>query len=420
MRRFLVFVCVLASVCGVSASSLTLEDLFVTGGESDIRISPKGDTVWFVASSVSSHYDKSCDDWLYSAFSSMDEFKFFFNIKKSTVKSGQRYTLKDMDAEFTYGIVGGGYVIPVECSFVMTLSEDGMTSIEAMMLGMDSIVYNLTYQEAAVPSQYNDVDLVFNVADLRDATRQGAFQFVGDNDEYSFALAVKSTHIPGGYIPEYVLSKGFTFATTGGKNIRLVRIANIKVDKVSGADNYSCHADFYSYDGNCYHVTFNHIRPNTREAVVLSSSDVSVNVETFASKGYSTVSADKDNYHVEIDILTEGGVGNYSMRNDSLRDVRIYQRVSSDSLVLIRLYDKGVINLTTIDNGWLYISGDILSRDGVLYCLDLLCLNPPTFVDTIILRSEKKRKMMKGGRMLILDDGHTYNAAGQEIPYVYY
>ncbi|MBQ0103984.1 MAG: hypothetical protein KBS99_07430 [Prevotellaceae bacterium] len=180
---------------------------------------------------------------------------------------GKEYTMSDMDSYFTIGYWNGKTIYIEDLSFVSTTDpESGDQHIVLSIVDDKGDTYNIDYVTPHAPETYNDVYLTANAATLYDYTSDGVWQFLGVSEDgmWNLSIAGFSNTLVGDYTQSDIF-EDYTYIGLSDLTVDItldyVKIDNIKVVAGPNADEYICTADFYCYNGNCYHVTINHVHP---------------------------------------------------------------------------------------------------------------------------------------------------------------
>ncbi len=196
------------------------------------------------------------------------------------LESGKTYSYNDdvqeIDLGYSYAYFSKTKeaLMITEADFTPTLDEQGnLTSADFLLKTDLGDEISGHYEKPAVPQSYTDVNLTANLVDVYDFTAtDGIFQIFGvsEDGQWNLSVAAEGQTLIGEhpnvladfcYIGLNNLTIDFVKNVVEIKNVKVVDAGQSTRPTITGPQ-YICTADFYCYDGNCYHLTLNRIAPD--------------------------------------------------------------------------------------------------------------------------------------------------------------
>lgn len=303
-------------------------------------------------------------------------FQLVFNLEEGQTApvKNKTYTLDDMDSEYTAGYWNGTYIYIEELSFVYeTANLQGDIRVNLHIKADTGDEYNITYVTPKAPETYNDIYLTADAAELYDLTADmGVWQFLGESQDgkYNLSVAGIGNQLIGEYDDEHVYGD-FTYIGLSDLTVDIVyeyvKIDNVKVVAGPTEGDYICTADFYCYNGNCYHVTINHVRPAVTDNITIAATNLK---STYYEDEYAYV-AHAINKDYEVAVVLPSTAETFKAEDIY---VEIYE-LATDSEPAI--YENYAFTAEYDEHGLISkLNGSCLSKDGKLYTLNLAHITP--------------------------------------------
>lgn len=237
-------------------------------------------------------------------------FQLVFNVE-GELQDGQTYTCADLDMNYSWGYWNEKYIFISECSFTKTTAPNGDDVISITIKDDNDNVYNIAYTTPKEPETYDDIYLTVNTAELYDLTASdGTWQFCGvsADGEWYLSIAGQGTNLVGQYTEEQLITD-YTYIGLAkaefGLSLNYCKIDNINVVEGPKAGDYICTADFYCYNGHCYHITFNHVCPDVANTINATSTNAKVNYYEPVEAYLLTASDDNYTYQMLLPELAD-------------------------------------------------------------------------------------------------------------------
>lgn len=268
-----------------------------SGAVSGIRTAAATD---ITATRYSAKYYEETKDW-YIVVQTNTNLTFIFDILTETIELGKVYTLAEMDPDYTFikdNSAGKDYSCSA-ASFCKT-ENDGLERIECSMTSGQN-VFNIVYQEIAVPTPTSTVNVAVSAADFSDLlSNYGLFEFLGysDDEKYfvnytPYASSLVGEHTIEDFDGDYTYVREFNDAGTYTQYAVLGFDGPVTVTD-DGNGCYTCHARMIAENAVLYDVTFEyapHMSGDTKRDLEIeySTSEVSLSAQLTGRNNYIDV-----------------------------------------------------------------------------------------------------------------------------------
>ena len=281
---------------------------------------------------------------------------------------GKEYTYKnDMIHYYTYWMEYemGPWVPATDATFKYWIGEDELEHIDATMKCENAKVYHITYVTKTIPETYvdrYDTLRVVRLGDYRDSVEH-CFQFTATNDSIKAVFAIDSQVIPGTYTKDDIYGRLDQYTYLYINDIDR-SICDFKVTIADGKKRgeYLIDAEYYCYNGKCYHFKMDYTLPGISNIIELKCSDMKTDMVTFYDvfiQGYS-VSASTDKYAFEYMLSAPGGIqssGVHMTDKETGKTIDVYADI-------ITIYNP------------LHAEAEVLDYDGNYYLVSMRGLRP--------------------------------------------
>ena len=314
-------------------------------------------------------------DWYGSLYDEQGRSWTFDIICDSTLEKGifptdgKQYVFSDMMAYWTFMLPYeyGPADHATDAKFKYWVGEDELEHIDACMKCESGKIYHITYVTKTVPETYvdrYDTLRVVRLGDYRDSVEH-CFQFTATNDSIRAAFTIVSQTIPGSYTKEDILGEldGYTFLYINDID-RSACDFNVTIVQGEHQGEYKIDAEYYCYNGKCYHINMDYMLPQIRNVIDFECSDMQVTTETFYDvfiSGY-TLTASSEQYAITYSMGAPAGFvtsGMHLVNRQTGKTVDVY----SD---LIEVYNP------------LHAHAEALDYDGNYYIIEMRGTPPDT------------------------------------------
>ena len=311
---------------------------------------------------------KTYSDWYGSLYAEDGQIWVFDIICDSTEERGifpeenKEYTYTDMDPYYTYWMQYemGPWVPATDAKFKYWHDADGLEHMDATMKLENAKVYHITYVTKTIPESYEDrydTMRVVRLGDYRDSVDH-CFQFTATNDSIKAVFAINSQTIPGTYTKDDIYGELDQFTYLYINDIdRSICDFKVKIENGKKEGEYLIDAEYYCYNGKCYHYKMDYTLPTIEETFHLSSEDMVVTMETFYDvfiQGYRLTASTED-YTFEYQLPAPGGIegsGVHMTDKQTGKTIDVYQ------------------DIITVHNP-LYAQAEVLDYDGNHYIVNM-------------------------------------------------
>ena len=330
-------------------------------------------------------------------------FQLLFNTEE--LELGKEYTNEDIDFSSSLGYINHNYVFFESVSFILTKDEAGDEHISLKITADNGDTYNIEYVTPKLPEKFNDVYMTANCVDLYDFTASdGVWQMLGvsEDGEWNLSLAGIGEQLIGEYSGEQILTE-YTYIGMSDLNVDLTldygKIENMKVVAGPTEGDYICTADVYCYNGNCYHLTLNHIRPAITEKKTMTAQNLKMYYDDWNE--CNILNAINDDYEFMM-ALPENATAIDG------KDVQLSVCNRADD-TYFDIYESYPFTIAYNEQGApVRAEGKCLTKDGIEFTFDLSYVKPePT-------RSEEFAGEIKTGEIRPTEDGFTVDGTSAD------
>lgn len=323
--------------------------------------------------------DYGSDLW-FNAIDLQKEHWFYFDplVSLYSIQMGKEYTLKDMDAEYTYvqDLTTYEKDFITEVTFIPCEYENKpIPGFEAWCTTESGASYHVFYKEPEAPAEFTEVNIgTMTTVGFKNLTAtQGVFQFTGDNGFYDFGITISS---PGKVEGTYTLKdvyglNNYTYLNAGIDEIKLCDV-EMTITKLTKPNDYHFDAKLYSYDGNVYIFSGDYVEPVVEQTVNITATNLDINDSSFDlyqmyyGYGVATIDASNSDYSITGYLYSYGNLfGHYRDNDRSAQYWTITGPDGSETEIFSADFDLAKVNDT-----WT-IKGSVLGWNNVQYNLDL-------------------------------------------------
>lgn len=323
--------------------------------------------------------DYGSDLW-FNAIDLQKEHWFYFDplVSLYSIQMGKEYTLKDMDAEYTYvqDLTTYEKDFITEVTFIPCEYENKpIPGFEAWCTTESGASYHVFYKAPEVPSEFIEVQVgELNTIGLKNLTAtQGVFQIVGANDFYDFGITIKSQgQIEGHYTLDDVHGlNNYTYINDGLEDVNLYDV-ELTVTKLTRDNDYHFEAKLYGYNGKLYIISGDYIEPTAEKTVDIVATNLMIDesvfdlYQQFMGYGVATLTASNDDYYITGYLYSYGDLfGHY---RDSERSAQYWEITGPDGQTT-EVFSAD-FDLNKVGDTW-SITGSVVGWDNVQYNLNL-------------------------------------------------
>lgn len=334
-------------------------------------------------------------------------FQLVFNVEGG-LQNGKTYTASDLDMSYSWGYWKGKEIYISEFKFTKMAVLGGDEVIDITITDDKDNVYNIAYTTPKAPATFNDVYLTANTATLYDLTASaGIWQFLGESEdgEWNLSVAGMGSTLVGEYSEQLIITD-FTYIGMSDLTVDLTldycKIDNVKVVEGPKPGDYILTADFYCYNGNCYHVTINHICPDVTNTVNATATNAKVRYDELFGTYWLTAHDDNYSYDISLQELADSYAPGETMTgimvNATEEDLDIYE----DYGYTLQMNEDGTVKA---------FKGSCITKQGIKFNLDFTYVLPSsTRTEDLVITEEE-------GELVPEDDTYTVSGThdGKEI-----
>lgn len=227
------------------------------------------------------------------------------------IEAGVKYTLADMDAQYTGIIFNGSVSIELaSVEFTKTVNGDGSYTITVVAVDANANTWNLSATKPA-PVSY-DIVVSAGMQFTDRSADQGWWQVLGENADFSFSLSNNNNPTVAGTYDMADMDASFTFVRDLATSTKISFVSGSVVVTVNADESIDFKGAFMDADGNTYNFNL-HFVPPTAEATVDVVADATIEQQ---SSGYFFIQGtDEKSIEVSLYLLSTTLDGTYT-KND--------------------------------------------------------------------------------------------------------
>ena len=297
---------------------------------------------------------------------------------KAEVELGKKYTLAEMDAEYSAVFHDGDWHALSAAEITKTIDEKGLVHFKGSCVDSLDAAFTFYYDEEEFIPTGDTVEYVFlDKASLKYDDYDSAWVFKADDGKYAFSLALfgESTLSPkGAYTSDNInlfSSNVEVYTAKDSSNYYSVKGANAIV--FSQNDTLICLADILAENGVVYSFSAFYVAPSKQGEATIEANNLKVEDVLFDFFGVVFFEASNDKYGVSLMAFPEGEsyLGEYTISDDVSGAIALF----SEDSVETEIY-SGSFKIEKTADG-MALTGKVLCFNDIEYTLNLV-YNKPT------------------------------------------
>lgn len=296
---------------------------------------------------------------------------------KAEVELGKKYTLAEMDAEYSVVFHDGDWHALSAAEITKTIDEKGLVHFVGSCADDQGVAFTFHYdEEEFVPTGDTLAYVFFDKASLKYDDYDSAWVFKADDGKYAFSLSLISDNTlspVGAYTSDSInlfSSSVEVYTAKDSSNYYSVKGANAIV--FSQNDTLICLADILAENGVVYSFSAFYVAPSKQGEATIEANNLKVEDGLYDLFGVVFFEASNDKYGVSLVAFPEGEsyLGEYTISDAVSGTIALF----SEDSVETEIY-SGSFKIEKTAEG-MALTGKVLCFNDIEYTLNLVYIKP--------------------------------------------